>query len=361
MSKLADERELLSKPGDTILETIEFIRMSQAELAERMGKTPAKINDLISGKGPLTFNTALQLEKVLGIDMQFWLNREIGYRKKLTQIEEEESLEQYMIWLKEQPIKELKKSGYIKTEKKGMVMVNEMLQFYGVASPKQWEAIYIKTYASTSFLRSNIIGKTVLSNMAAWLRIGELKLQKIRLPEFNKAKFKKSLQTIKDMISTHPDDFAIKVQQLCYRAGVAVIYLPILPKAPVSGATRWIGGQPVIQITDRHSTNDQFWFTLFHEAGHILLHGRKDVFIEEFEGIQNDLLKEEEANDFANNWLLPISFADEIPIQITKNAIIEMALKYKTHTAIVLKRLEDLKLVPINFGTELKLTINLPY
>ena len=82
MSKLKDERELLSKPGDTILETIEHIKMSQVELAERMGKTPSKINDLISGKEPITRVTAFQLEKVLGIDAQFWLNREMLYREK---------------------------------------------------------------------------------------------------------------------------------------------------------------------------------------------------------------------------------------------------------------------------------------
>ena len=60
-SKLKDERELLSKPGDTILETLEFKKMSQAELAERMGRTPSKINDIISGKEPVSVNTALQL------------------------------------------------------------------------------------------------------------------------------------------------------------------------------------------------------------------------------------------------------------------------------------------------------------
>ena len=99
MSKLVDERELLSKPGDTILETIEHVKMSQVELAERMGKTPSKINDLISGKEPITLTTALQLEKVLGIDAQFWLNREMLYREKLLRLEQEEAVEKYVDWL----------------------------------------------------------------------------------------------------------------------------------------------------------------------------------------------------------------------------------------------------------------------
>src|SRR5690242_15636910 len=93
------ERELLSKPGDTILGQLDHLKMTQAELAERMGKTPSKINDIISGKEPITVNTAIQLERVLGIDAQFWLNRETLYREKLTRIEQEELLLQCKEWL----------------------------------------------------------------------------------------------------------------------------------------------------------------------------------------------------------------------------------------------------------------------
>lgn len=81
--KLKVVRELLSPPGDDVLETIQHIKMSQAELADRLGKTAPKVNDLISGKEPVTYNTALQLEKVLGIEAQYWLNREKNYRNKL--------------------------------------------------------------------------------------------------------------------------------------------------------------------------------------------------------------------------------------------------------------------------------------
>jgi len=74
MSQLIkDERELLSKPGDAILETLEHLKMTQSELADRMGKTASKINDIISSKEPITMATALQLEKVLGIDAGFWV------------------------------------------------------------------------------------------------------------------------------------------------------------------------------------------------------------------------------------------------------------------------------------------------
>jgi len=355
------ERELLTKPGDTILETIEFLRMSQAELAERIGKTPAKVNDLISGKAPISINTAMQLEKVLGIDMQFWLNREMHYREKLARIEQEELLEQSIDWLKEQPIKELQKFGYLKSKTVGTQMVEECLQFYGVASPVQWENVYVHNYAQTSFRRSPA-HKTLLSSMAAWLRMGELKLRKQQLPEFRKDRFKTALSEIKTLVESQPEDFPTRLQELCEQAGVAVVYSNSLPKAPISGAARWVGGTPLIQITDRYKTNDHFWFTFFHEAGHILLHGKKDIFIEELEGIENDQDKEREANNFARDWLLPDSFLEEIENgQIDEKIVRRIARDYATHPAIVLGRLQNLDKVPHSFGASLKIKINLDY
>ena len=354
------ERELLSKPGDTILETIEFLRMSQAELAERIGKTPAKVNDLISGKAPVTVNTAMQLEKVLGIDMQFWLNREMNYREKLARIEQEEFLEQCVDWLNEQPIKELQKYGYLKPGKPGTEMVEECLQFYGVASPVQWQNVYVNNYAHTSF-RKSPAHASLLSSMAAWLRIGELRLRKEQYPEFNREAFKNSLSEIRKLVETQPEDFAFELKSLCAAAGVAVIFSHSLPKAPISGATRWVGGTPLIQITDRYKTNDHFWFTFFHEAGHILLHGKKEVFIEDFDAVDNDTQKEDEANGFARDWLLPDTFLEQINKVIDERTIRKIARAFATHPAIVLGRLQNLKRVPHHFGANLKAKVNLEF
>ncbi len=359
-STIKIERELLTKPGDTILETIEFLRMNQAELAERLGKSPAKVNDLISGKAPITVNTAMQLEKVLGIDMQFWLNREMYYREKLARIEQEEFLEQCLDWLKVQPIKELKKFGYLKTKSVGTEMVEECLQFYGVVSPLQWQSIYVDGYTKTNFPKREAYN-FLFSSMAAWLRIGELKLRKQRLPEFNKEAFKSVLTEIRVLVESQPEDFPMQLKSMCGKAGVAVIYSNSLPKAPISGATRWIGGTPLIQITDRYKTNDLFWFAFYHEAGHILLHGKKDVFIEDFHAVENDGNKENEANDFASDWLLHDIFLEEITSVIDDNTVWSIARAYATHPAIVVGRLQNLDKVPDHFGTNFKVKVNLDY
>lgn len=360
MSKLKEERELLSVPGDTILETIEYMRMSQIELATRMGKTAGKINDLISGKAPITINTAMQLEKVLGIDMHFWLTREAIYREKLARIEEEEFLEQCVDWLKVQPVKELKAMGLIKSENKNAQMVDEMLQFYGVASPKQWEDVYVNNYANTDF-RINSSYATSLSSLSAWLRIGELVMRQMELKEYNKDLFKEALYKIKTIIYDHPEDYAVQLSNLCAVAGVAIVYTLNLPKAPISGATRWIGGNPLLQLTDRYKTNDQFWFTFYHEAAHILLHGKKDVFIEDFEGVENDNEKENEANEFAKEWLIPDDFVHMLPDVIDERYIKSVAREYKTHPGIVLGRLQRIGKVSYGRFDNLKAKVFLNY
>lgn len=358
LTDLKLERELLSPPGDTIKETIDYLNMSQTELAERLSKTAPKVNDLITGKEPITYNTALQLEKVLGIDAEFWMNREMNYRTKLARLEQEEALEQVKDWLQQQPIKALLQAGYIKSQKQDSNMVQEMLEFYGVVGVEKWESLYIDEYTTAAY-RKSTAHQVSLGSMAAWLRIGELEMQKMQLPSYDKDLFKQILEDIKKLIQYHPADFALQLQLLCAEAGVGVVYTPCLPKAPVSGATRWFRSNPLIQLTDRHKTNDQFWFTFYHEAGHVLLHGKKETFFEEYDGYKPNKEKEEEANRFAAKHLLPDSFADELPFRIIEEDAATIAEKYNTHPAIVVGRLQYMGLVKYTFGNKYKVKVDL--
>ncbi|MEP6792871.1 MAG: helix-turn-helix domain-containing protein [Saprospiraceae bacterium] len=356
--QLKHKKELLSPPGDDILEHIDYIKMSQAELADRLGKTPSKVNDLISGKEPISYTTALQLEKVLGIKAQYWLNREMIYREKLARIEQEEVLSYDKDWVKQHPFKLLKKYGYIKSGKPGPDMVAEMLEFYGVASPDACRRRYVDDYASASFRKSKAHTVT-FSSMATWLRIGELEMQKLQLPAYNSTLFKKILLEIKSLVRHHPDDFAKQLQQLCAKAGVAVIYTLCLPEAPVSGATRWFRNNPLIQLTNRHKTNDHFWFSSYHEAGHVLLHGKKEVFLEDFEGFTLIKNKEYQANQFAMKWLLPEKATEDLPVNLKDEDIIALADQYETHPGIVVGRLQWLDELKHNQGNHHKRKVQL--
>jgi len=357
-SKIKDERDLLSKPGDTILETLECMRMSQVALAKRMGRTPSKVNDIISGKEPITTVTALQLEKVLGIDAQFWLNREMLYREQLTRLDEEETLMQYMGWLKMQPVKELKKLGYLKSDRLSVATVHECLKFYGVVAPMQWEALYVDEYVSAKY-KNRVEHEGALGALSAWLPIGEIEMRKWALKPYNKEVFKESLQAIRKLVSGQAEHWADSMQDLCRQAGVALVFTDCISKVPIGGAVRWVGGHPLIQMASSYTSNDRFWYTFFHEAAHVLLHGRKEVFLEHFEGYVPDAALEKEADAYAHKMLLPVDIKSELKDRITEQNICDIAQKYTTHPAIVLGRLQHLGLVPVNFGNALKIRVSL--
>lgn len=353
-------KSLLSPPGDTIQEHLDFIGMSQAELAERMGRPKEKINDLIKGREPLTIPTAFQLEKVLGIPAVFWMNSEKSYRKELYEIQHQEELEKEKDWLSAFPIYEMRKLGWLPNTKEKHILVDSMLKFFGLVSPKEWEYIYVKSEVSVAF-RISLAQTQSPHAISAWLRKGEIQSKDIITADFNKKKFKSALIEIKELAFMMPDHFSQQLQSICAKCGVAVVFTQNLPKAPISGATRWFHNKPLIQLSGRFKTNDHFWFTFFHEAGHIIMHGKKDIFLENVEGTVIDQVKEEEANSFATKILLPENEFQQIidSNPLNEDMINHFANKFRTPAGVIIGRLQHLKIVPFHFGNRFKQKIEL--
>ena len=158
-----------------------------------------------------------------------------------------------------------------------------------------------------------------------------------------------------------PYDFASKAQQICAEAGVKLIYTQCLPKAPIGGSTRWINGIPCIQISGRQKRYDIYWFTLFHEIGHILLHGKKDIFLEDDNYSDEELTKENEANNYASNILL--SQMDEESIiesgKFSPISIRQYAARFNTHPSVIVGRLQHRHAIPFSKDNSLLIKIDL--
>lgn len=300
---LETAKSLLSPPGDTIQEHIDFIGMSQAELAERMGRPKEKINDVIKGREPISTATAFQLEKVLGIAASFWITREKEYRQELYELQQREELEKEIDWLEAFPIHEMRKLGWLPNTKEKHLVVDKLLKFFSVASAEEWKRIYIDKQVSVAF-KISLADTQSPHAISAWLRQGELQAKEIKIGEFDKKKFKDALTEMKELAFLMPEDFTQTLQNMCATCGVALVFTESLPKAPISGASRWFHNKPIIQMADRFKTDDHFWFTFFHEAAHIILHGKKDIFLENVAGTEMEQDKEEEANAFAAKLLL---------------------------------------------------------
>ena len=106
--------DFVTPPGDTLKETLESVGMTQRELALRTGRPVKTINEIIRGKAAITAETALQLERVLGISASFWVNREQHYREYLARQAEQEALHKGKDWLKGMPLNEMVGYGWIR-------------------------------------------------------------------------------------------------------------------------------------------------------------------------------------------------------------------------------------------------------
>jgi hypothetical protein len=174
------------------------------------------------------------------------------------------------------------------------------LGFFGVASPDQWRSLWAG--ADVAY-RKSVVFESDPGAVAAWLRRGELEARRIRCHPYDSKKFRQALQEIRGLTASSPEVFQSEIERLCAESGVAVVFVPELPKVRVSGAARWLSPtKALIQLSLRYKANDHFWFSFFHEAGHLLLHGKKSVFIDDGEGKDQ---WEEEANRFAAELLIP--------------------------------------------------------
>ena len=343
--------DYLVTPGEVLEDYLEHLGMSQVELASRTGLTKKTINEIIKGKSPITPETALKFELTLGRPAHFWNNVERKFQENRVRLIAQQRYAEHVAWLKRFPVKEMLKLGWIGKKSTDIFQLEEMLRFFGIASPEQWEFVW-QGHQAVAYRQTKRFEKRDES-VSAWLRRGEILAQQIECEPFDKPNFLKLLVQIRGLTTEQPEVFVPRLQELCASSGVAVVFVPELPKTRVYGATRWLGDKAIIQISLRYKSNDHLWFTFFHEAGHIVKHGRKDVFIEE-NGCDDN--KEQEANEFANDMLIPRRDLQRLLAEgrPTIASIEGFAMEIGLATGIVIGRLQHEKVLPQDTGNKLK-------
>jgi HTH-type transcriptional regulator/antitoxin HigA len=108
------------------------------------------------------------------------------------------------------------------------------------------------------------------------------------------------------MTTREPEAFLPELSALLAEAGIAFVLVPHFPSTRVHGATFPVGrDRAVLAMTIRGSWADIFWFSLFHELGHILLHDKRDVILEGDDADAASKPREAEADAFARDTLIP--------------------------------------------------------
>lgn len=332
--------ETVTHPGLTLEEKLAELAMSQKEFAMRTGKPEKTIVKVIAGESAITPDMAVVFEKVLKIPASFWLKRQYAFDEALARNKRKQDIAASLEWAKRFPYADMAKKGWVTATRKLEEKAENLLDFFGISSSNAWDNIYIEGKLKVAF-RLSLKHTKEPEAISAWLRQGELQAAQVQVTDYDPKQFKKKLDKVKSLMAEHPDDFFTQLQALCHKAGVKVVYTPCLPHAPMNGCTRWLGDTPLIQLSGRHKRNDIFWFTFFHEAGHILKHGKKEIFLEEEGNNRHDTEKEAEADRFAVEHTFTEAEEQQVieALPLLPDDIKKFAKKFNTHPAIIVGRL----------------------
>lgn len=288
-------------PGETLQEKLEEMEMGPKEFALRSGKPEKTIIAVLSGESSITPDMAVQFENVTKIPANFWMNHQRSYDEFIARQKMQRVIIDAIEWAKYFPLAEMIKKGWLPEQKSIQEKTMSMLAFFGFSNHTAWEDYYFKQQLKVAFRISLAQIKEPYA-ISAWLRKGELQAAALKANGYSEKRFKDSLPKLKAIMKKCPKDFFNQLQTVCLEAGVKLVHTPCIKKAPISGSTRWLNDTPFIQLSENNCKNDSFWFTFFHEAGHILLHGKKDIFLENLDYSNKDFEKEKEADLFAAKW-----------------------------------------------------------
>lgn len=327
-------------PGETLKETMRALGMTQYELSERTGLTVQTLSRIFSGKQPITYETANKLAYVTGYPARFWNNLEAQYREQLVKVKETSQQESNLEWLKTIPTKELKERKVLSDTNDRIILFQDVLHFYGVSGVESYRKIWHepKAAARRSKAFASAPGAT-----SAWLRMGQIEARGIDCAEFDKKRFAANVNAIRQLTTLPPNEFLPEMRRLCAEAGVALSLIPEFKKAPWSGAAEWLTSKKaMILLCLRGKAEDKFWFTFFHEAGHILHDGKTKSFLDAEKSNYSNDPAEKAADDFAAETLIPKCHNRRIESILSKNEVLSIAKELEVSPGIVVGRYQYL-------------------
>jgi HTH-type transcriptional regulator / antitoxin HigA len=336
-------------PGDTITDILVERNLSVTEFAQRIGQTPEEVRDLLQGRATITIGIARRLERVLGASVEFWMSRDFQYRHDITRLHASEEQ-----WLTELPVGDMIRFGWLKPVPHPSDEIAACLRFFDVPSVSAWRKAYSHLQQMVVF-RTSPSFESRPAAVAAWLRWGEIESEAIECGPWDPRRFEQSLLSVRFLTrQKDPSRFIPELRKLCAPGGVAVVVVRAPNGCRASGATYFVSrSKALLLLSFRHLSDDQFWFTFFHEAGHLLLHGDKGLFLE---GVDAPATAEEqEANEFAGCTLVPAEFhAALLDLSVDGREVIRFARRLGVSPGIIVGQLQHYGRIKHNQLSRLK-------
>lgn len=346
------EPDWLSPPGDTILQVIKHLKIKKTDFLNEIGLSKDKGEMLLQGSFPISHKIAGQLEDVTGVTSKFWIDRESKYRKNQDIFREEK-----LTWLARLPTSDLVKNGFIPKFLSKAEKVQACLEFFGVTNINEWDDTYYKKLSIVSFRTSSSFDTTPES-VITWLRAAELQVKDIPAKTWDSDKLRSCLAQIRSLTrEKNPKIFLPILRDILSNCGVKLAIVPNISGTRASGATYFLSpDKAILVLSFRYKKDDHFWFSLFHEIGHLLLHGNKALFIED--PSLSESAEEKEANDFAETVLVPQEYRAEL-LSFHANdfrKIMRFSKKLGISPGIVVGQLQYHGNIPHGYLNKLKVT-----
>ena len=338
------EPDYAASPGDILAEILEGKKMSQAEFANRCGRSTKLISEIIAGKASVEPQTAMQFERVTGMSAEIWNNIDAAYRLHQARTEEAARLVEAEGWARKFPRPELLRRGYVKD-----TSVGALLNFFGVGSITAWQDRYGQMALCA---RHSMAFNSTPESLATWLRIGELLAEPVKTEPFDRHRLTEALRNVRGLTRLPVDQALPEVRTQLAAVGVVFGLVPKFKGVAISGCARWLAPQrAMICQTARGMADDHLWFTFFHEAAHLVLHlgSRKDLIVDQDGRSDDDI--EREANEWASDFLVPnAKFVRLLGGLATEAAVRRVADEEGIAAGIVVGMLQHVGAVPWNSG-----------
>ena len=283
-------------PGYYIKELVDESGLTQEDFAKRLDTTPKNLSLLIRGEQSLSMDIAMKLSRMLGTTVNYWLNLQNAYDVLIAEFKSQKELEAERKIFEYFDYRFFRENfGLPDLPRKKDEQIKALREFFSVATL----TVFTKRDMAVSFRSSTKdLPEASIVKANAMVQIATNKALKVDAPKFNKKKFEAAVQYALTLTKNHSEFYPL-IRKAFEEAGVIFVILPNIVGSKINGATKKIGDNIMLMVNDRRLYSDSFWFTLFHEIGHII-NGDYGISFEKESGEQ-----EHAADLFAEDSLIP--------------------------------------------------------
>lgn len=297
-----DEPDWISRPGDSLLVHMRRRGVPAAVVGAALDGGMDQLRGLFDGSAAIDASAATTITALLGGSRDFWLRRQENFESALARAIDNMSGGERNEWLTR-----VKGPGQPRTGRTSAKLLDDELRrrlaFYGVGSIREWKRRYAGVQGGTVFRTSRAYASHQ-APVSLWLRKGELASNLVDTEQFDRERLIAAVSDVRRLTRVRQLDRCLPtLRSLLAKCGVALVVALPPDGCRASGAVRIVEpGKAMLLLSLRHRSDDQLWFTVLHEVGHLILHSGAS-FVDGEDTPRDE--REAEADRFAAEAIVP--------------------------------------------------------